>query len=737
MANSALLGATGYLNRTFDEAGNRQVFTLSTWFKVSDVTGDRTFFASGNAGNESGWFKIRLNDADQLIISFWNDLILTRVFKDASQWYHLVLAFDTTQGTAANRLKVYINGVQETIFSTTNYPSQNNSMAWGIDAVNHAIGQYDDGDNNYWHGYFAQTAYIDGTQLAPSSFGEVDTSTNRWVPKDISGLTFGSAGFFLDYADSGNLGDDESGNTNDFVNNNTVTQTTDSPTTNVTVLSPNRNSVCVGTLSNGNRTVVTGSSQYGPIWTEMALSSGKWYWEGVWTVGNYAMIGITTGKATSTTQQLGYLPDDVGLYSSDGKTYTNNVAAASAIGTYAVNDVMGIALDMDTKTVKFYKNNSLLGTVNLPSNDPYYPAFADWVNSQTVTWVTRFASADWSYSAPAGHLAITQDNLAGTDQFISAFSWIKNRDAADNHMLFDRVRGATNDMHSNVIDAQVTNVETVQRFLEAGVQVGNDVQVNTANESYVLWNWMMEATGSGASNEAGSINTTSTLVDTTLGMSISTYTGTGSNATVGHGLGVAPEMMIVKRLNAAFQWDVYHSSVGGTKHLVLNDTNETQTTSTVWNNTSPTSSVFSIGSDGAVNASGGTYVAYCFAPSQFISMGSYVGNGNANGTFTPTLNSLGVPIQPVWTLIKATNLATRSWYLTDNKRNGNGNPIEKYLLANETNVDADDTTPNDFVTGGVKARGSGTSYNNSGTTYIYMAIGTPIIDVDGRIIAGR
>ena len=737
VANSALLGATGYLNRTFDEAGNRQVFTLSTWFKVSDVTGDRTFFASGNAGNESGWFKIRLNDADQLIISFWNDLILTRVFKDASQWYHLVLAFDTTQGTAANRLKVYINGVQETIFSTTNYPSQNNSMAWGIDAVNHAIGQYDDGDNNYWHGYFAQTAYIDGTQLAPSSFGEVDTSTNRWVPKDISGLTFGSAGFFLDYADSGNLGDDESGNTNDFVNNNTVTQTTDSPTTNVTVLSPNRNSVCVGTLSNGNRTVVTGSSQYGPIWTEMALSSGKWYWEGVWTVGNYAMIGITTGKATSTTQQLGYLPDDVGLYSSDGKTYTNNVAAASAIGTYAVNDVMGIALDMDTKTVKFYKNNSLLGTVNLPSNDPYYPAFADWVNSQTVTWVTRFASADWSYSAPAGHLAITQDNLAGTDQFISAFSWIKNRDAADNHMLFDRVRGATNDMHSNVIDAQVTNVETVQRFLEAGVQVGNDVQVNTANESYVLWNWMMEATGSGASNEAGSINTTSTLVDTTLGMSISTYTGTGSNATVGHGLGVAPEMMIVKRLNAAFQWDVYHSSVGGTKHLVLNDTNETQTTSTVWNNTSPTSSVFSIGSDGAVNASGGTYVAYCFAPSQFISMGSYVGNGNANGTFTPTLNSLGVPIQPVWTLIKATNLATRSWYLTDNKRNGNGNPIEKYLLANETNVDADDTTPNDFVTGGVKARGSGTSYNNSGTTYIYMAIGTPIIDVDGRIIAGR
>ena len=155
VAKSALLGATGYLNRTFNEAGDRQKFTLSTWFKVSDVAGNRTFFASGNTGNESGWFKVRLNDGDQLIMSLWNDLITTRVFKDASQWYHLVLAFDTTQGTAANRIKIYINGVQETVFSTTTYPSLNNEMAWGINSVNHAIGQYDSSANNYWHGYLA------------------------------------------------------------------------------------------------------------------------------------------------------------------------------------------------------------------------------------------------------------------------------------------------------------------------------------------------------------------------------------------------------------------------------------------------------------------------------------------------------------------------------------------------------------------------------------------------------
>jgi hypothetical protein len=126
-----------------------------------------------------------------------------------------------------------------------------------------------------------------------------------------------------------------------------------------------------------------------------------------------------------------------------------------------------------------------------------------------------------------------------------------------------------------------------------------------------------------------------------------------------------------------------------------------------------------------------------FAPSQFTSIGSYTGNGNADGTFIPTVNSLGVPIQPAWVIFKATDLATRSWFINDNKRNGNGNPIERYLQPNSTLVDAEDTSPNDFVTGGIKARGSGTSYNNSGTNYVYMAFGTPIIDVDGRIITGR
>ena len=215
-------------------------------------------------------------------------------------------------------------------------------------------------------------------------------------------------------------------------------------------------------------------------------------------------------------------------------------------------------------------------------------------------------------------------------------------------------------------------------------------------------------------------------------MSISTYTGTGSKATVGHGLGVVPTCMIVKRLNGTFSWQVYHSSVGNTKFLSLDNALTATTRSTVWNNTTPTSSVFSIGTDGAVNASGGTYVAYCFNPSQFISIGSYTNNNNANGPFVPTVNSLGIPIQPTWIIAKT--LASASWIMIDNKRIGYN--VDNNNLLADTTVVENTADKVDIVTGGFKLR-TNLDPNYSTSTTVYMAIGTPIIDTDGRIIAGR
>ena len=373
--------------------------------------------------------------------------------------------------------------------------------------------------------------------------------------------------------------------------------------------------------------------------------------------------------------------------------------------------------------------------------------------------------ADWILTTPTGYAPLTTANIAsattrtasdttkyfettlyegtGSEQNVvsdtttntSAFSWIKNRDAADNHMLFDRVRGATKDIHSNTTDIEVTNAQTVKAFIGGGVTLGTDAEVNTSSESYVLWNWMMETAGSGSSNTDGTINTTSTLVDTNLGLSISTYTGTGANATIGHGLGVVPEFFMVKILDTGgTDWMVYHSALGATKNLVLNKTTSFSTSITRWNNTEPTSSLISLGTTTAVNGSGSTYVCYAFAPSQFISIGSYNGNGNANGTFIPTVNSLGIPIQPAWFMARSTG-SGQDWRIVDNKRNPS-NVNNLHLRANTTAADTSETNL-DIDTGGIKIRTSSGGWNTSGTEYIYLAFGTPIIDVDGRIIGGR
>jgi len=245
---------------------------------------------------------------------------------------------------------------------------------------------------------------------------------------------------------------------------------------------------------------------------------------------------------------------------------------------------------------------------------------------------------------------------------------------------------------------------------------------------------MMETAGSGSSNTDGTINTTSTLVDTNLGLSISTYTGTGANATVGHGLGVAPEFIAIKNLDQGDHWLCYHSGIGNTKALFLSLNNAADTNAVYFNNTSPTSSVFSLGTTEQGNSSSETHVALCFAPSQFISIGSYVGNGNANGTFVPTVNSLGIPLKVQWVMIKRTD-AANSWQLTDTVRTPN-NASSLILQAQLSNAELDNSDM-DNVTGGFKLRSTDNIFNSSGGTYVYLAFGTPLIDVDGRILGGR
>jgi len=312
--------------------------------------------------------------------------------------------------------------------------------------------------------------------------------------------------------------------------------------------------------------------------------------------------------------------------------------------------------------------------------------------------------------------------------FNADFVWNKLRSGNDDHRLFDKVRGINKYVESSNATVEVT--DAILSTNSDGYVLTDAGEVNSNTGTYVSWNWI--ANGQGSSNTDGSINTTYTSVNTTAGLSIVTYTGTGSNATIGHGLGVAPKMIIIKSRNYAKDWTVYHASLGNGKWLELNGTAAEQTNSNRWNNTSPTNQVFSVGVDSGVNGSGYTYVAYCFAEKTgYSKFGSYTGNGNADGPFIFT------GFKPAFIMFKDTSYAS-DWCMFDNKRAGY-NSKSDFLYPNLNNAeDTSNTTFADFLSNGFKWRFTNNDFNKSGSTYIYMAfaaaplVGTNNIPANAR-----
>ena len=295
--------------------------------------------------------------------------------------------------------------------------------------------------------------------------------------------------------------------------------------------------------------------------------------------------------------------------------------------------------------------------------------------------------------------------------------WIKDRDASENHWLQDNVRGILHDISSNETAPQVQN-NFVSETISNGFTLSNSQEVNETGQDYVSWNWKAGTT-SGISG--GTITPSAYSFNTTSGFSAVAYTGTGANATVPHGLGAIPKMIIVKSLNLTANWMVYHSGIATdaeTDYLNLNNTNAAGDNNTIWNDTAPTSSVFSVGSNTDVNGSGSTYIAYCFADVKgYSKFGGYTGNGSSTaGAFIYT------GFRPAFIVIKRTNSATSaSWFMFDNKIN-TYNPLTKYLVANTTAAEAGDSGNSiDLLSNGFKFYTNGNSYNASGSTYIYMA----------------
>ena len=305
--------------------------------------------------------------------------------------------------------------------------------------------------------------------------------------------------------------------------------------------------------------------------------------------------------------------------------------------------------------------------------------------------------------------------------------WIKRRDGTANHRIFDVVRGVHENLQSNTSNAEQNNTQSLTAFGTSTFSLGTDsggYDVNTNSQTYVSWNW--SAGGSASSNSNGSI-TSSVSANTTSGFSIVSYTGTGSNATVGHGLGAVPQTVIVKRRSGSSEsWMSYHEPLGNTGRLGFNFDDGVANDSSYWNSTTPTSSVFSIGTNGSTNASSETYIAYCFAEKKgYSKFGSYTGNGNSDGTFVYT------GFKPAFVITKRTTDGNESWHIFDNKRN-TFNEVNTRIQGNSSGGEDTAAPLGDFVSNGFKIRGTGGGINVSGKNFIYIAFAeSPFVSSGG------
>ena len=355
-------GSSDYLSRTPASAGNRKTMTYSFWLKKTTNNYYFYFFSTGNAGAvPRSVFGFSL---DKLYIAFnptgssWNEIFTNALFRDVSAWYHVVVAIDTTQSTASNRTKIYVNGEQITSFSSASYVSQNTDLPNNNSSIPHFIGKNTATGTEYYDGYMAEVCFIDGQQLDPTSFGEFDADTGIWKPIDVSGLTFGTNGFYLDFENSGSLGADVSGNGNNFTVNNltSIDQTTDTPTNNYAtgnVLIPS-----TLTYSDGNLTIQRTTTNWESTGSTIAVTQGKWYAEFKWISGTFAMIGVEDMELVSTwdNEFMGQTANGRG-YGWDGNV-RNNGSSSSYGASYSTGDIIGVALDMDNKFVYMSKNGT-------------------------------------------------------------------------------------------------------------------------------------------------------------------------------------------------------------------------------------------------------------------------------------------------------------------------------------------------------------------------------------------
>ena len=772
-------GGSAYLTRTPSSASNRKTWTWSAWVKRSNfIDGSNALFNAGS-GTASFISRFEPNDTLRSYDYNGSFQLLADtpgVFRDVSSWYHIVFKWDTTQGTASDRYVVYINGVNQNVGST--FPSQNYDGFLNT-AVAHTIGQNSVStfDGYMAEINFIDGQALTPTSFGEFKNGvwiPVDTSGLTFGTNGFR-LQFKETG--VGTASTTTIGADTSGNTNHFTSSGIVASDCampDSPENNFCTLNPTRgaygNTNPNGTLAEGNLKFSAPNQTYfynsaGTIFP----TSGKWYWE-VFIVSNNNNAGIlgivTSGGDTKEfpgwdTEGLGY-----GWASSNGNKIHNNTSSSYVNETALANDIAGIALDLDNGTLTFYHNNASQGQAFSSIDSSKGWSFGSGTGYLT-TFVANFGQdssfagnktaqgntdgngiGDFYYAPPSGYKALCTANLPeptiGANSLTQAddhfntvlwtgdnnarsiddvgfqpdWLWTKSRSNAESHRLHDSSRGDNGtvmyELNSDNTEAEGTDtLVTGFDALGFNIAAGGNTP-NVSGRTYVAWNWKANG-GTTSSNTDGSITST-VQANTDAGFSIVSYTGTGSNATVGHGLS-SVDMMIIKNRDDSANWITWHIAYsGGSYFQELNTTDGKNTSSTPFNGTEPNGTVLALGTNNATNGSADDMIAYCFHSVEgYSKFGSYTGNGNADGTFV----FVGFAVK--YLMVKRTD-AVGTWRVVDTSRS-TSNVTNDSLAPNESSAELVNNTSIewDLLSNGFKCRDAYGDLNASGGSYIYMA----------------
>ena len=755
-------------------AGNQRTFTFSSWVKIcskaASANSTHLMMARPTAGGGPLFSIVVLGTEKQLYIFEKDDsstgvwvLHCSAVLRDPAAWYHIVVAVDTTQGAEANRVKPYINGVLQTSFVGAGYPDQNAQMPWNEGAEPQYLGWNVGSSGDF---YMAETHSIDGAAKAASDFGETNSATGQWIPKEYTGGSYGTNGFYFKFA-SGAIGTDSSGESNNYTATNLANSDVviDTPNNNFATLNPIPAATSGMVLSEGNlhgvmRASGVANAQQAVSTIAMPVGSGKWYWEMRQAYSGLGfLLGITPTSENpilGSTGNLGYNQYNA----SGGKQYATETRTSYGTAWYTSGQtyIISCYYDSDNGKIGFYLNGTDQGfaftdvvastylvsfrcgsggtgsaptAINFGQNGTFAGAVTAQGNADTN------GIGDFYYAPPSGYKALCTANLPdpaiplpsahfntvlytgddGTSHAITGvghqpdFTWIKNRSAANSHILTDAVRGVTKTLLSESTSAELTLAQGLKAFGSDGFTVGFDDTdiVNGASNNYVSWNW--KANGSGSTDTSGDIDAV-VSANQAAGFSIVTWTANGSNtATIPHGLGVTPEIIFYKARSSSGNWNTWTTAIDGSNDsLLLNTTGAKVNNSGIYGNL--TSSVFPNWGLG----NNITMVAYAFASKpSFSKVGIYTGNGNASG---PMVNT---GFKPAWLMIKNTSNA-QDWILFDNKRDP-FNVTQQFLYPNLSAAEAaGGAGVIDLLSNGFKLRNAGTRNRNyNGDVYLFMA----------------